>query len=87
MSRQDLINHIEAELETETDWTREEQPEPVICEYCGKTIAEVGEKPSLQTDYVIHRVPSQDRSEMQNAFYCSVSCLDDHMDELFAPLE
>ena len=84
MGRQDLIEHIEAEIESETNWTDEEQPKPVFCENCGEVIVGANEVASAKQDYVIHRVPSPDDSGMQNAFYCGPSCLDSHMAELFS---
>jgi hypothetical protein len=85
MGRQDLINHIEAELDTGSDIESEKGSRPALCQNCGHEIVSEDEKNSQQGDYIVHRIPAHGESRMNTVFYCSVSCFKRDMAEMFSP--
>lgn len=86
MGRQDIIDHIEAELGGDTEYSAKDMPQPTLCQQCGMEIAAAsGTVPADHGDYVVHRVPTQGESDLQSVFYCSSSCFTESMEELFSP--
>lgn len=80
MGRQELINHIEAELSDSSDETAKPQEitEP-LCQQCGCIIETDGNTPD---DYVVHSIPSHGDSGRSFVFYCGPECFQDSMDDL-----
>jgi hypothetical protein len=80
MGRQELIEHIEAELSGRSDGTTEPQEitDP-LCQRCGVPIEAEGSKPD---DYVVHSIPAHGESGRSFVFYCGPDCFQDAMDEL-----
>lgn len=86
MGRQDIIEHIEAELNRDTEYNTEDVPQPTLCQQCGMEIAPASGTVALEHgDYVVHRVPTQGESERKSVFYCSSSCFTESMEALFSP--
>lgn len=88
MGRQDIIDHIEAELDPNTECDTEDQSQPTLCQQCGmEIIPATGAMPSEHGDYVVHRVPGRGEGKMRSIFYCSPSCFTKAMTALFSPTD
>jgi hypothetical protein len=81
MGRQEIVHHIESELDSETSKSQPgNQSNSTLCQQCGIPIEPESEPPS---DYIIHRVPSNNEPKMNSVFYCGRSCFEDSMKNLF----
>lgn len=86
MGRQEIIDHIEAELNQNTVSDSEDPPQPILCQHCGSEIAPPNDTiPSEHGDYVVHRIPDQGDSKIRSVFYCEPSCFSEAMTVLFSP--
>jgi hypothetical protein len=86
MGRQDIINHIESEIDRDSNGEQEEFNDPALCQHCGvQIISSDDTAPAKKDDYVVHRVPTHGESKMNTVFYCSPSCFNEAMSELFSP--
>lgn len=80
MGRQEIVEHIEAELSDRLDEpTSSSEITEALCQHCGHMIEEEGQQPD---DYVVHRIPSHGESGRSYVLYCGPDCFQDAMDEL-----
>lgn len=80
MGRQEIVQHIEAELSGRSDEPTD-PPEitEALCQHCGVVIETEGQQPD---DYVVHSIPSHGESGRSFVFYCGPDCFQNAMDEL-----
>lgn len=85
MTKEDLINHIVAEMHShESNGGSSGSPDDVLCQNCGLQIThERVSRGGDLDDYVIHRVPTHGGQEISSVFYCGPNCLKESMDRLF----
>jgi len=80
MGRQEIVEHIEAELSGRSDEaTSSSEITEALCQHCGLMIEAEGQQPD---DYVVHSIPSHGESGRSFVFYCGPDCFQDAMDEL-----
>jgi hypothetical protein len=80
MGRQQITEHIEAELSgRSTEATEPQETTDVLCQYCGIGIETEGQRPD---DYVVHSIPSHGESGRNFVLYCSPACFQEAMGEL-----
>lgn len=85
MGRQEIIDHIETELNRDTTQTTEKDTQLLLCQHCGQQIGPESDSELPENDdYVIHRVPTHGKSKMNSVFYCSPDCFDEAMTALFS---
>lgn len=84
MGRQEIIDHIEAELNQNTTSDFQKPPQPILCQFCGSEIASANSSMSEHGDYVVHRIPDQGSSQMRSVFYRGPSCFSEAMADLFS---
>jgi len=80
MAREEIVQHIQAELQRDTTPSSGREIDGTVCHHCGIVI-ETGDEGT--DDYVAHRVPSHGESGSKFAFYCGPDCFQEAMDELF----
>lgn len=85
MAREDLINHIDREAGQSSNWNYDEDATPILCQHCGnRIIAANTDTSDMKSDYIVHCVPEHGGQEMKSVFYCSRSCFDEAMSDLFS---